>query len=140
MRKLLVITVLLLFAGFSFGQKIEKGGVIGTHVWTTVKLKPGVTEEQYLEFIETKWKPVYEKHFEGVKMYFLRGIKGNEKGKLGHFYYFKDEATYNKYISPDGGLTEEGIVIWEKVQPVYEELLQLQEDWESEFTDWKILF
>lgn len=140
MRKLFVLTALLLFAGLAFGQKIEKGGVIGSHVWTTVKLKPGVTEEQYLKFLETKYKPAYEKHFVGVKLFTLRGIKGNEKGKLGHIYYFKDEATFKKYITPDGGLTEEGMVVWEKIQPVYDELLKLQEDWSSEFTDWKVLF
>lgn len=77
MKKLLIITAFLLFAGFTFGQKIEKGGIIGSHVWTTVKLKPGVTEKEYLEFIETKWKPAYEKHFVGVKFFTLRGIKGN---------------------------------------------------------------
>jgi hypothetical protein len=140
MKKIMIAIALLLFAGFAFGQKIEKGGVIGSHVWTTVKLKPGVTEEQYLEFIETKWKPAYEKHFVGVKMFTLKGLKGENEGKLGHIYYFKDEATYNKYITPDSGLTEEGITVFEKIQPVYDELLKIQEDWQSEFTDWVVLF
>jgi hypothetical protein len=140
MRKLLIVTALLLFTGIAFGQKLEKGVVIGAHHWTTFKLKPDVTEEQFFEFFETKYKPEYEKHFEGVKLFILRGIKGNEEGKLGHIYYFKDEATFKKYISPNGGFTEEGMVIWEKVQPVFDELLKLQEDWSSEFTDWKVLF
>jgi hypothetical protein len=140
MKKLLVITALLLFTGFVSAQSIEKGGIIGTHVWTIVKLKPGVTEEQYLEFLETKFKPVYEKHFEGCKIYTLKGIKGEEKGKLGALYVWKDEDSFKKYIHPEESLTKEGEAAWAKVQPVYDELLKIQEDWDSDFTDWKILF
>jgi hypothetical protein len=140
MKKLLFVFSLLLFAVNVFGQDLQKGAVIGAHVWTAFELKPGITEEQFLEFFETKYKPEYEKHFEGVKMFVLRGIKGNEEGKLGHIYYYKDQATFKKYVSPAGGLTEEGLVVWEKVQPVFDELFRMIEDWDSEFTDWKFLF
>ena len=140
MRIALLFAVLFLFTGFVSAQSIEKGSIIGTHVWTTFKLKPGVTEEQYLEFLETKFKPVYEKHFEGCKIYTLKAIKGVEKGKFGTLYVWKDEASFKKYIHPEESLTEEGEAAWAKVLPVYEELLKIQEDWDSDFTDWKILF
>ena len=139
MKKLLVIAALLLFAGFVSAQSLEKGAVIGTHVWTVYELKPGVTEEQYMEFLETKFKPVYEKSF-GCKLYTLKAIKGIEKGKFGTLYVWEDENTFKKYISLDGVLTEEGEAAWAKVQPVYDELLKIQEEWDSDFTDWKILF
>ena len=67
-------------------------------------------------------------------------IKGVEKGKLGTLYVWKDEDSFKKYIHPEENLTEEGEAAWAKVQPVYEELLKIQEDWASDFTDWKILF
>lgn len=140
MKSLLIVFAILLFAGSLIGQELEKGNIIGAHVWTAFQLKPGVTEEQFLNFWETKYKPAYEKHFDGVKMFVLRGIKGNEIGVLGHMYYYKDTNTFEKYVSPTGGLTEEGLVIWEKVQPVFDELFQMIEDWDSEFTDWNILF
>jgi hypothetical protein len=53
---------------------------------------------------------------------------------------FKDEATWEKHINPEGNLTDEGEAAWEKVQPVYEELLKIQEDWNNEFADWIVLF
>lgn len=59
MRKLLVITALLLFAGVSFGQTLIKGGVIGIHEWT-IKLNPDVTMNQFLEFWEENGSPTQE--------------------------------------------------------------------------------
>ncbi len=93
-----------------------------------------------MEFMETKFNPVYEKNFEGVKVYTLRGIKGKQKGKLGALYVIEDEASFMKYFPTDGNVTKEFQAAWEKVQPVYEDLLEMQVNIENEFTDWIVLF
>ena len=59
MRKLLVITALLLFAGIAFGQTLQKGNLIGVHV-ITFDLKPGVTVDQVIDFFDEKNKPAWE--------------------------------------------------------------------------------
>lgn len=50
MKKLfLICIVLILTSGFTFGQKLKKGNLIGTHV-LTIELNAGVTMEQFLDF------------------------------------------------------------------------------------------
>ena len=49
MKKIIVVAALILFTGITFGQKLKKGNVIGTHV-VTIELNPGVTMDQFLDF------------------------------------------------------------------------------------------
>ena len=49
MRKLLIVASLLLFAGYSYGQTLQKGYVVSIHSWT-VKLNPDVTQSENVVF------------------------------------------------------------------------------------------
>ena len=69
MKKLiLTAAALILVVGTTFGQTLQKGNLIGTHV-TTVDLKPDVTMEQYQEFYISKVIPEFEKHYTGSVSY-----------------------------------------------------------------------
>ena len=50
MKKIVLITGFILLSGLAFGQIVQKGTLIGTHVMD-VTLQPGVTLDQFLIYI-----------------------------------------------------------------------------------------
>jgi len=64
MKKLVFITAMILLSGFSFGQCLQKGNLIGTHVMT-VTLQPKVTMEQFIAFYNSKVIPEFNKREPG---------------------------------------------------------------------------
>ena len=82
MRKLFVITALLLFAGIAFGQTLNKGSMIGVHPMT-ITLESGVTMDQFLDFFTNKWIPEVEKLFDGWKGIIVKGNKGEHVNEYG---------------------------------------------------------
>ena len=60
MKKLFIITALLLFAGLAFGQTLQKGSLIGVHL-VKVELKTGTTMDQYIKFFNENTKPAWKK-------------------------------------------------------------------------------
>ena len=75
MRKLLVITALLLFAGVAFGQTLTKGSVIGVHNYN-ITLQPDVTMNQFMEFWTNNVIPEFEKVWPGGKDLVMMGDRG----------------------------------------------------------------
>ena len=136
MKKVLVFTALLLFAGIAFGQTLKKGNLIGVHV-VTVELKPDVTMEQYIKFLSEKYIPEFEKLYEGYHLFTMKGIRGENKGSIGFLFQLKDEATRNLYNNDDGSPTDLGNQLWEKFKPVFSEMEKLG-TWASDYTDWVI--
>jgi len=128
MKKLiLTAAALILFAGATFGQTLQKGNLIGFHV-TTVDLKPDVTMEQYQEFYISKVIPEIEKHYPGWKGYAVKGIRGENENSIGVIYVIESEKYRDKYFNEDGSLNELG--------PIWEELNKLGIYSEKHYTDW----
>ena len=135
MKKLLLTTaVLLLMAGTTFGQTLQKGNLLGFHV-TTVELKPDVTMEQFQEFFISKFIPEIEKNRPGWKAYPVKGIRGENENSFGVIYVIKSEEYRDKYFNEDGSLNELGTATWEKLNPLLEELEKLGTS-TSTYTDW----
>jgi hypothetical protein len=137
MKKLVFLTALILMSGLAFGQALQKGNLIGTHVMT-VKLQPGVTMEKFMEFYTNKVIPEYEKNFPGMKAYVVKGIRGENKDSFGGFMVFKTEKDRDKYYNADGSNTESGNAANEKLKPVFDELDKLGTA-TSKYTDWLVL-
>ena len=137
MKKLVILSALVLFAITAIGQTLKKGNLIGTHV-LTVTLKPDVTMDQYLDLFAEKFIPEYEKHFKGAKLFLMKGIRGVNKNEYGLLYHFESEEVRDKYINDDESLTEDGKAAREKLTPVIEELKALEETWNTKYTDWVI--
>ena len=137
MKKLILTAALILVVGTTFGQTLQKGNLIGTHV-TTVDLKPDVTMEQYQEFVISKVIPEMEKHYPGWKAYSVKGIRGENENSIGMIYVIKSEEHRDKYYNEDGSLNELGKATQEKLNPVLEELEKLG-TYTTTFTDWLIL-
>ena len=134
MRKVLIVTALLLFTGIASGQTLKKGNLIGVHV-VTLELKPDVTMEQYIKFVNEKYIPEFEKLFEGYHLFIMKGIRGENKGSIGFLFQTKDEATRNLYNNDDGSSTELADKLYEKMEPVWNEMDKLG-TWNSKYTDW----
>ncbi len=136
MRKLLVITALLLFAGIAFGQTLQKGSVIGLHT-ETLKLNSGVTIDQYLDFLNNKFVPEFEKHYPGLNVYIVKGLNREVKDEYAFIIFAESKKIYNTYWNDDGSSTDKAVAASEKLQPLLEEWNKLGSSIEV-ITDWVI--
>ena len=136
MRKLLVITALLLFAGIAFGQTVQKGTIVGVHT-STVTLNSGVTLDQYLDFFTNKLIPEFEKNFPGAKLFLVKGLNREVKGEYGSIFIVESKKVYNKYWNDDGSYTDVTLAIAEKTQPIVDEGNKLGTTTDV-ITDWVI--
>ena len=137
MRKLLVITALLLFVGIAFGQTLKKGNLIGVHVMS-IELKPGATMDQYIDFFNEKTKPAWEKTYVGMQIFIMEGIRGEHMNEIGLIFQFTDEAARDQSYNADGSLTEFGQKVQEKMAPIVVEAEKIG-TWTFKYTDWLVL-
>ncbi len=136
-RLVFTTAIILLLGGITKGQSLERGNLIGTHV-VSVELKAGVTMDQWQKFIIEKYIPELEKHYEGFKLYLVKGIRGLNEKSLGFLWVIKSEKHRDKYFNADGSYNEQGLVIQEKLVPLMEELEKLG-PFTYEYTDWVVL-
>ena len=81
MRKLLVITALLLFSGVAFGQTLKNGAIIEIH-HINLNLNPDATMNQWLDFALNEYLPVWETHYKGIKSLVVKGTVVMKRIKL----------------------------------------------------------
>jgi len=137
MKKLVFITAMILLSGFAFGQGLQKGNLIGTHV-LTVTLQPGVTMEQYIAFYSSKVLPEMNKLDPDWKMYLVKSIRGDIKNSFGMIHVIKSEKVRDKYYNADGTSNELGNSVNEKLKPIFDELNKLGTS-TTTYTDWIII-
>lgn len=140
MKKLLVITALLLFAGFAFGQTLEKGNILGLHV-IELNLDPDVTYNQYLSGMH-EYATIFNKEFQGdLEMLIAKADRGNDENSLGLIWLFKSAELRAKYFTEEGAATELFNTMYEKVNTTFaakQAALGISE-WSSiHYNDWII--
>ena len=136
MKKLFVITALLLFAGVAFGQTLEKGVVIAATTWK-ITLQPDATMNQFLDLTK-KYCSALEKSYPGVKAFTLIGERGTQKYVVSTLLYFESQELRDKYWPTEdeaGPFDEAASAI---LAPLMEEGSKLVLNSESESTDWVI--
>ena len=138
MKKLLVITAFVLFAGIAFGQTLKKGSIVSISYYEVV-LQPDVTMNQYLKFLETKYNPAFEKAYPGVKRIILKGDRGDLANKIGDMLIFDSKEIRDKYWPTQDGETQWNEGAQELMQKMAEELGKFQISSTRTYTDWKIL-
>ena len=136
MKTTMLVFVMLLFAGIASGQSLKKGNFVGVHS-EDVKLAPGASMDQYVDFVVKKYVPEYEKAF-GSKVYIAKGVRGENINKLGMMIIYDSEATRNKYFKDDGTVTEAGTNASKKMDALNKELEKLGTSAESKYTDWVV--
>ena len=136
MKKLIIVAVFILLAGTVFSQTLKKGTVLGIH-HLTVTLAPDVTMDQYLDFINNKYLPEFEKHFDGWKGFLMKGDRGEHKNEYGLEWYIESLEARDKYFDSEGEMNDVGNAAMEKMSPILEEQEKLG-TWTSTYTDWVI--
>jgi hypothetical protein len=136
MKKLILFTTLIFALSLSFGQSLQKGNLVGTHV-AEVSLKPGVTMEQFTELFINKYIPEAEKIWKGWKFYLVKGIRGENINSFGLIIIVNSQKDRDKYYNSDGTSNELGNTAFEKLKTVQSELDKLG-TWTSKYTDWVI--
>ena len=135
MKKLIFITALIVMAGITHGQTLQKGNFIGFHVYT-INLDPDVTMNQYLDVWKNKFIPALEKNFE-VKSYIIKGIRGECENCFGSILIWESEAVRDKFYKKEGGLNEIGQAAMQKMQSAWDEMEKLGKI-TAKYTDWVI--
>jgi hypothetical protein len=141
MRKLFIITALLLFAGIAFGQTLNKGSIIAVHNYDII-FQPDVTSNQFLEFMEKTYTPNFEKAFPGTTLVSLMGDRGALVNKYGGMIIFDSIELRDKYYpiaDEEGEGTGWNEEQQKTVQMLNEGMSKLVISFERTYTDWKIL-
>ena len=137
--KIFLLSFLLALFTFNLSaQSLQKGNLIGTHT-LTVTLKPGVTMEQYINFTIEKWIPAFVSVHPGWQCYVVRSVRGDApKDSFGLIFIVNSEKDRDLFFTPDGHDSETGKAAFQKIQPIYDELLKLA-DVDDKYTDWVVI-
>ena len=137
MKRLILLAAIILIGGMSYGQNLQKGTLIGTHVFT-VTLAQDVTMDKYIEFCNTKIKPEVEKVYTNWQVCFLKGVRGENADSYLMLYIIKSQKDRDKYYNADGTPNELNNQVTVKMQPLMDELNKLG-TFTSKYTDWLVL-
>lgn len=134
MKRIIVFCLIAMAVLAVQAQPLTKGNLVGLHV-LTLKLNTGYTNEQVMDFFIKNYIPAWEKAYEGMKCYAIKGIRGEQANQYGMMVVFKTEADRNKYYKPEGGSSELGLKTEEKLKPVNDAFAKMG-TFTSVYTDW----
>ena len=130
MKKLFIAVAFILFAGVAFGQTLQKGSVLALRT-DAPTLNPGVTMNQYEDFMINKFAPEFEKNFPGIKVFLLKGDRGEHKDGYAILIFVESaEDRDNIFGAEDAELHG-------KLIPLMEELGKFA-TFSNNYTDWVI--
>lgn len=135
MKKLILLTSVLLIALTLSGQALQKGNLVGIHVCKLV-LQPDVTYNQWKDFMLMKYIPKGPELDQDVNVFLLEGKRGENEYGVALLYVFKSEAARDKYFNKDGSQTELWKQFNEKIKPLNEERAKLEKSFSTIYTDW----
>lgn len=136
MKKLVLLFAIILMTGFAFGQTMQKGNLIRSHVMT-VTLQPGKTMDQFVKFFKAKFVPAFEKNHPGWKLYLVKSVSGDVKDSFGLLFIIKSQKDRDKYYNTDGTDSKLGKSTTEKMKPMEDDLLKLG-SYKTTYNDWVI--
>jgi len=140
MKKLIIVSAIILLSGTAFGQTLKNGAIIEMH-HVTLYLDPDATLNQWLDFALHKYLPIWETHYKGIKSVVVRGDRGDEKNKICWINCFDSDELRATYFK-EGEMfvpNEKGEALLEKVMPTWNELSKLGTSQLESSTDWVIL-
>ncbi len=130
MKKLIIAVVFILLAGVAFGQTLQKGTILALRT-DVPTLNPGVTMDQYADFMINKFAPEMEKLFPGTKVFILKGDRGEHKGGYAMLIYVESAEVRDKLFGAEDD-EDQGILL-----PLMEELGKFATI-SNKYTDWVI--
>lgn len=136
MKQVILIAAITLVAKFSYCQSLQKGNLLGLHVMT-IDLKRDATMDQFRTFYMTKVMPAYEKQVQGLKLYIVNGVRGENAKSMGIIWLFESEEARNRYFNTDGTVTALGKSTGEKLNTVNQDLEKIG-SYTTKYTDWVV--
>lgn len=136
-----ILFVTFLFVAFACGltaQSLQKGNLVGTHTMK-LTLKPGVTEKQFIDFFNEKYKPAFNKAIPEWQVFLVKSIRGEvPKDTYGLIYVIKSVQDRDKYYNTDGTESSFTKTAREKLKPIFDEFDKIC-TFETVYTDWEVL-
>jgi len=118
--------------------RLDKGSILGMHLMTNIKLQPGVTMEQAVDFMNNKYSTALNKAGLEVKVIPLKGLRGDAKDTYGYIYFFNSDEVRNSLWSAEGVLTPKGDEMMKKIQTYVDEQAKLFTFTKDPYTDWEV--
>lgn len=116
-------------------KSFQRGGSFGLHV-LDVSLSPGVTMDQFLEFMINQYVPEVERHMQGVQVLIMKPRRGDDH-QIAWVNYFISERTRDSYWPEPDTPSEEADLALNQAQSVLFELLKLG-SWSDDYGVWLI--
>jgi hypothetical protein len=136
-----ILFIAFLLAAFAYGataQSLQKGNLVGTHTMK-LTLKPGVSEKQFIDFFNLKYKPAFVKAIPDWQIFLVKSIRGEvPKDTYGLIFVIKSAHDRDKFYNPDGTDSNFGKAVSEKLKPLFEEFDKIC-TYETVYTDWEVL-
>jgi hypothetical protein len=112
----------------------EDGVLFDTFI---VTLRPGVTMDQYLDFLKTRYVSEYNKNFPGSKLTIGSPDSWRKKNQYSFFYTFESNKEFNKYYT--NGLERSDVckAAWQKMESVKQEVSKYISDSKQVETEWE---
>lgn len=122
----------------SDARKLEKGNIMGIHLLNGIEMKPGVTKEQVEHFVFHRFVPAFNNLTGEIQVIPLRGLRGENKDKLGFIMFLSSDDVRNSLWSDEGVLTPKGQEVFNKLEPVLKEQDKLFINNHDPYTDWRV--
>ncbi len=137
MKKVLLVLWVLMFMSIAFGQEIKKGTLVGVHIFSDVKLAPGVTMEQFVGAYN-KLIPVWEKALGNWKFYPIKRLRGDKAPTYGIMIVVPSEKERNKYYNADGSDSDLRKAVTKSTEQADKELAKLGTIPRDSYIDWLV--
>jgi len=138
--KIILLILLLLIIGLtqlSAQNSDQNSPAVAIHS-ITITLKPDVTVNQYLDFMNNKYIPIYEKNFQGSKMHALENYRTDKKNQYFVRVIFESLKARDKYYLQRTGTSNEAKMAWKKMDYITSEGSKYIWDSIRVNTDWVI--
>jgi len=136
MKKLVFITALLLFAGFSFGQRLQKGNLLALHT-LEITPNPDVSFNEFMEHFTGEFIPKYEESFPGLHFYVVKGDRGESENQIGMIMLSESTDVRDRYWPSPDSASEEAMKAFGKMATAIEDL-EKYGTFSSVYTDWVV--
>jgi len=132
--------ILLLDIGLTqlFAQNSDQNSPAVAIHSITITLKPDVTVNQYLDFMNNKYIPEYEKNFQGSKMHASENFRTDKKNQYFVQVTFESLKARDKYYLQRTGTSNEAEMAWKKMDYITSEGSKYIWDSIRVNTDWVI--
>ncbi|MGW8314197.1 MAG: hypothetical protein ACWGNV_01245 [Bacteroidales bacterium] len=117
-------------------QAFQHGGSFGLHE-LSVRLQPGVTMDQFLEFLINRYIPEVEKNYRGRQVLIMDKRGDADETHIAWVNYFISEQSRDAYWPEPDTPSEQADVALKEVQSILFELFELG-DWTEKYTTWLI--